>query len=76
MRKKKYEKPTAKDFSAAQIASGSCRSGNIEYTVTDTCENGEAAFIPCNAGGVVLEDNFCNPGSSASLSCWNGSSAA
>jgi len=76
MEKAKYEKPVVRDLDAVQPVQGSCRSGNIEYSVTDDCQNGLAAFQPCSAGTVVLLDDFCNNGDSASLSCWSGSSAA
>jgi len=75
MEKSKYEKPVAQNLDAVQPVQGSCLSGNIEYTVTGSCDNGDAAAPSCEVGSVVLPLVLCESGSSAAGSCWSGSSA-
>jgi hypothetical protein len=77
MKKSEYIKPVARNLDAVQPVQGSCYSGNIEYTVTDTCDpTGAVALQTCGGGTIVLPIASCQPtGSSAGMSCFDGTSA-
>jgi hypothetical protein len=75
MKISKYEKPVARDLDSVQPVQGSCLSGNVEYTVIGTCENGNAALIPCNTGNIPMNPSGCFDGSFAGYSCVDGSTA-
>ena len=71
----KYTKPMARNLTDMPISSGSCLSGNVEYTMGNCSTTGANALNNCGGGGNVLPFVPCSNGGAAGGGCVNGTNA-